>query len=68
MGINYSSFWKMDTLFILFICYGIGTKFVKKLEKELSHTDIKFETAFVGGMELLEYINPNYAKEINSFA
>jgi hydrogenase maturation protease len=35
---------------------GIGPSLVKKLKGNLSNKDIDFETAFVGGLELLEYI------------
>ena len=35
---------------------GIGPKLVKKLKGNLSKKDIDFETAFIGGLELLEYI------------
>ena len=35
---------------------GIGPSLVKKLKGHLSNKDIDFETAFVGGLELLEYI------------
>jgi hydrogenase maturation protease len=35
---------------------GIGPSLVKKLKDNLSNKDIDFETAFVGGLELLEYI------------
>ena len=35
---------------------GIGPSLVKRLKGNLSNKDIDFETAFVGGLELLEYI------------
>jgi hydrogenase maturation protease len=35
---------------------GIGPKLVKRLKGNLSKNDIDFETAFIGGLELLEYI------------
>ena len=35
---------------------GIGPKLVKRLKVNLSRKDIDFETAFIGGLELLEYI------------
>jgi hydrogenase maturation protease len=35
---------------------GIGPKLVKRLKGNLSRTDIDFETAFLGGLEVLEYI------------
>lgn len=35
---------------------GIGPKLVKRLNGNLSRTDIDFETAFVGGLEVLEFI------------
>ena len=35
---------------------GIGPKLVKRLKDNLSKRDIDFETAFIGGLELLEYI------------
>jgi hydrogenase maturation protease len=35
---------------------GIGPIIVKRLKGNLSNKDIDFETAFVGGLELLEYI------------
>jgi hydrogenase maturation protease len=35
---------------------GIGPSLVKRLKGSLSDKDIDFETAFVGGLELLEYI------------
>ncbi len=35
---------------------GIGPKLVKRLQKEFTHSGIEYDTAFLGGMELLEYI------------
>jgi hydrogenase maturation protease len=35
---------------------GIGPKLVKKLKGSLSTKNIDFETAYLGGLELLEYI------------
>ena len=35
---------------------GIGPKLVKRLQKELTLSGIDYDTAFLGGMELLEYI------------
>ena len=35
---------------------GIGPKLVKRLKGNLSRTDIDFETAFIGGLEVLEFI------------
>ena len=35
---------------------GIGPKLVKRLKGDLSDKGIDFETAFVGGLEVLEYI------------
>jgi len=35
---------------------GIGPKLVKKLKGNLSKKDIDFETAFIGGLEILESI------------
>ena len=35
---------------------GIGPKLVKRLKGNLFRKDIDFETAFIGGLELLEYI------------
>ncbi len=35
---------------------GIGPKLVKRLEGNLSDNEIDFETAFLGGLEVLEYI------------
>ena len=35
---------------------GIGPKLVKRLQKEYQQTGICYDTAFLGGMELLEYI------------
>ncbi len=35
---------------------GIGPKIVKRLKGNLSNKDIDFKTAFLGGLELLEYI------------
>ncbi len=35
---------------------GIGPKVVKRLKKEYQQTGICYDTAFLGGMELLEYI------------
>ncbi|MCD4793154.1 MAG: hydrogenase maturation protease [Bacteroidales bacterium] len=35
---------------------GIGPKLVKRLQKEFTHSGIDYDTAFLGGMELLEYI------------
>jgi len=35
---------------------GIGPKLVKRLQENLSIEDIDFETAFLGGLEVLEYI------------
>jgi len=35
---------------------GIGPKLVKRLKGNLSKQDIDFETAFLGGLEVLEYI------------
>jgi hydrogenase maturation protease len=35
---------------------GIGPKLVKKLKDNLSKKDIDFETAFIGGLEILESI------------
>lgn len=35
---------------------GIGPKLVKRLKGNLSRQDIDFETAFLGGLEVLEYI------------
>jgi hydrogenase maturation protease len=35
---------------------GIGPKLVKRLEGNLSKKDIDFETAFIGGLEILESI------------
>jgi len=35
---------------------GIGPKLVKRLKDTLSRKDIDFETAFLGGLEVLEYI------------
>jgi hydrogenase maturation protease len=35
---------------------GIGPKLVNRLKGNLSKKDIDFETAFIGGLELLEYI------------
>ena len=35
---------------------GIGPSLVKRLKGNLSNKDIDFETSFVGGLELLEYI------------
>ena len=35
---------------------GIGPKLVKRLQVDLSDKDIDFETAFLGGLEVLEYI------------
>ena len=39
---------------------GIGPKLVKRLKGNLSRTDIDFETAFLGGLELLEYFQGYY--------
>jgi len=39
---------------------GIGPKIVKNLKGNLSKQDIDFETAFIGGLELLEYIQGYY--------
>lgn len=35
---------------------GIGPKLVKRLQKEYQQSGISYDTAFLGGMELLEYI------------
>jgi len=35
---------------------GIGPKIVKRLKGNLSREDVDFKTAFLGGLELLEYI------------
>jgi len=35
---------------------GIGPKLVKRLKGNLSRNDIDFETAFLGGLEVLEFI------------
>jgi len=35
---------------------GIGPKLVNRLKSDLSLKNIDFETAFIGGLELLEYI------------
>ncbi len=35
---------------------GIGPKLVKRLKGNLSRSDIDFETAFLGGLEVLEFI------------
>jgi len=35
---------------------GIGPKLVKRLKGDLSEKGVDFETAFVGGLEVLEYI------------
>jgi hydrogenase maturation protease len=35
---------------------GIGPKLVKRLKDSFSRKDIDFETAFLGGLEVLEYI------------
>jgi hydrogenase maturation protease len=35
---------------------GIGPKLVKRLKGDFSENDVDFETAFVGGLEVLEYI------------
>jgi hydrogenase maturation protease len=35
---------------------GIGPRLVKRLEGNLSKKNIDFETAFLGGLEILEYI------------
>ena len=35
---------------------GIGPKIVKRLEKDLNIENIKFETAFMGGLDILEYV------------
>ena len=35
---------------------GIGPKLVKRLQGNLSKKDIDFETAFLGGLEVLEFI------------
>ena len=35
---------------------GIGPKLVKRLKDALARTDIDFETAFLGGLEVLEFI------------
>ena len=35
---------------------GIGPKLVNRLESDLSGRGIDFETAFIGGLEVLEYI------------
>ena len=35
---------------------GIGPKLVKELQKENLRDDIKYDTAFMGGLEILEYI------------
>jgi hydrogenase maturation protease len=35
---------------------GIGPKLVKRLKDDFSENGIDFETAFVGGLEVLEYI------------
>lgn len=40
---------------------GIGPSLVKSLKGNLSNKDIDFETAFVGGLELLEYIQGYHA-------
>ena len=42
---------------------GIGPKLVRRLEGDLSGRGIDFETAFVGGLEVLEYIQ-GYSKVI----
>lgn len=42
---------------------GIGPRFVWKLEKEFNYPFVKYETAFLGGMEILEYIR-GYKKVI----
>jgi hydrogenase maturation protease len=39
---------------------GIGPKLVKRLKGNLSNKDIDFETAYLGGLELLEYIQGYY--------
>jgi len=35
---------------------GIGPKLVNRLKKDLSQSGVDFETAFVGGLEVLEHI------------
>ncbi|MBU1718154.1 MAG: hydrogenase maturation protease [Bacteroidetes bacterium] len=35
---------------------GIGPKLVKRLQENLSGVDVDFETAFLGGLEVLEFI------------
>ena len=35
---------------------GIGPKLVKRLKDTLTHDNIDFETAFVGGLEVLEFM------------
>lgn len=42
---------------------GIGPKLVRRIEADLSEKEIDFETAFVGGLEVLEYIQ-GYSKVI----
>lgn len=42
---------------------GIGPRLVKRIESDLTGKGIDFETAFVGGLEILEYIQ-GYRKVI----
>ncbi|NJO92392.1 MAG: hydrogenase maturation protease [Chloroflexia bacterium] len=42
---------------------AIGPKLTKRLKKNLNLPDIDYETAFVGGLDILEYIK-NYKKVI----